>query len=117
MLGGDTRVRTTCQLIRLDQLSGTGPAGPQGEQGETGPQGATGPTGPAGATGATGPTGATGADGEDGTVDTSHFYNKTHVVLLMMNTPSIGIYPGAGVNVWGNQQGLMSNLVGLNGIW
>ena len=39
VLGGDTRVRTNGQLIRLDQLSGsTGPAGPQGEQGETGPR-------------------------------------------------------------------------------
>ena len=44
------------------------------------------------------------------------FYNKTQVVLLMMNTPSIGIYPGAGVNVWDNQQDLMRNLIGLNGI-
>ena len=34
----------------------------------------------------------------------------------MMNTPSIGIYPGAGVNVWDNQQDLMRNLVGQNGI-
>ena len=34
----------------------------------------------------------------------------------MMNTPSIGIYPGAGVDVWDNQQYLMRNLVGLNGI-
>ena len=34
----------------------------------------------------------------------------------MMNTPSIGIYPGAGVNVWDIQQDLMRNLVGLNGI-
>ena len=132
VLGGDTRVRTHGQLIRLDQLSGTGPAGPQGEQGETGPQGATGAQGAQGAQGATGATGAQGAtgpagaqgatgpageDGADGTVDTSNFYNKTQVdFLLMMNTPSIGIYPGAGVNVWDNQQDLMRNLVGLNGI-
>ena len=67
VLGGDTRVRTHGQLIRLDQLSGTGPQGEQGEQGETGP---------AGATGAQGPQGATGAGGEDGTVDTSTFYKK-----------------------------------------
>ena len=91
VLGGDTRVRTHGQLIRLDQLSGSGPAGPQGEQGETGPQGATGAqgaqgaTGPAGAQGATGPAGAQGAtgpageDGADGIVDTSDFYNKQEV--------------------------------------
>ena len=33
MLGGDTRVRSNGQLIRLDQLSGSGPVGPQGETG------------------------------------------------------------------------------------
>ena len=93
VLGGDTRVRTNGQLIRLDQLSGTGPAGPQGEQGETGPQGATGAQGAQGAQGATGATGAQGAtgpageDGADGTVDTSNFYNKTQVFLLMMHLP------------------------------
>ena len=46
VLGGDTRVRTNGQLIRLDQLSGSGPqgeTGPAGPTGETGPQGATGP--------------------------------------------------------------------------
>ena len=129
VLGGDTRVRTNGQLIRLDQLSGTGPAGPQGEQGPqgiqgvagaTGPTGATGPQGATGAQGADGATGAqgpTGEDGTDGTVDTPNFYNKTQVdFLLMMNTPSIGIYPGAGVNVWDNQQDLMRNLIGQNGV-
>ena len=38
VLGGDTRVRTNGQLIRLDQLSGSGPARPQGEQGEQAPR-------------------------------------------------------------------------------
>ena len=141
MLGGDTFVRSNGQLIRLDQLSGTGPAGPQGEQGETGPQGATGATGaqgaqgaqgatgaqgpqgaqgahgPQGATGAQGPQGPVGADGEDGTVDTSNFYNKTQVdFLMMMHTPSIGIYPGAGISPWDYAQDLMRGLVGQNGI-
>ena len=51
VLGGDTSVRTNGQLIRLDQLRGTGPAGPQGEQGETGPQGASGAQGAQGAQG------------------------------------------------------------------
>ena len=88
---GSTRVRSNGQLIRLDQLCGTGPAGPQGEQGDTGPQGATGAQGAQGAQGATGATGAQGAtgpagaqgatgpageDGADGIVDTSNFYNK-----------------------------------------
>ena len=85
VLGGDTRVRTNGQLIRLDQLSGTGPAGPQGEQGPQGIQGPAGATGQTGATGPQGPTGATGAtgaageDGADGTVDVSNYYNKQQV--------------------------------------
>ena len=66
VLGRDTRVRTNGQLIRLDQLSGTGPAGPRGEQGETGPQGATGAQGAQCAQGATGATGAQGATGPAG---------------------------------------------------
>ena len=126
VLGGDTRVRTNGQLIRLDQLSGSGPAGPQGPAGATGPQGAqgaqgaTGAQGAQGATGAQGPAGATGPageDGADGAVDTSILHNKQQVdVLLMMNTPSIGIYPGAGVNVWDNQQDRMRKLVGQHGV-
>ena len=78
VLGGDTRVRANGQLIRLDQLSGSGPAGPQGE---TGPQGATGPQGPQGATGAIGATGATGPAGPQGEAgedaDATQFYTKT----------------------------------------
>ena len=87
VLGGDTRVRTNGQLIRLDQLSGSGPQGEQGPAGATGPQGAQGAQGPQGAQGATGPAGAqgatgpTGEDGADGTVDTSNFYNKAQVVF------------------------------------
>ena len=61
VLGGDTSVRSNGQLIRLDQLSGTGPAGPQGEQGPQGIQG------------------EPGRDGADGTVDTTIFYNKAQV--------------------------------------
>ena len=82
VLGGDTRVRTNGQLIRLDQLSGTGPAGPQGEQGETGPQGATGAQGAQGAqgaTGATGATGPTGPQGDAGVVDANNYYNRGQI--------------------------------------
>ena len=58
-----------------------------------------------------------GEDGQDGTVDTSNFYNKAQVdFLLMMNTPSIGTYPGLGIRVWDDQQDLMRNLVGQNGV-
>ena len=34
----------------------------------------------------------------------------------MMNTPSIGTYPGQGIRVWDDQTDLMRNLVGQNGI-
>ena len=87
VLGGDTRVRTNGQLIRLDQLSGSGPAGPQGEQGPQGiqgPQGAQGAQGAQGPQGVAGPQGAAGPQGEDGadgTVDTTNFFNKTQVVF------------------------------------
>ena len=35
----------------------------------------------------------------------------------MMKTLSIGIYPGAGVNVWGNGQYLVRDMIGQNGIF
>ena len=96
VLGGDTRVRTNGQLIRLEDLASTpGPPGLQGEKGDQGIQG------------------EPGQDGADGTVDTTKFYNKAQVdFLLATNTPSIGVSPGAGVNVWDNGQDLMRNLVG-----
>ena len=96
VLGGDTRVRTNGQLIRLEDLASTpGPPGLQGEKGDQGIQG------------------EPGQDGADGTVDTTNFYNKAQVdFLLATNTPSIGVYPGAGIRVWDDQQDLMRNLVG-----
>ena len=100
VLGGDTRVRTNGQLIRLEDLASTpGPPGLQGEKGDQGIQG------------------EPGQDGADGTVDTTNYYNKAQVdFLLATHTPSIGVYPGAGVNAWDNGQDLMRNLVGQNGI-
>ena len=97
VLGGDTRVRTNGQLIRLEDLASTpGPPCLQGEKGDQGIQ---------------------GEPGADGTVDTTNFYNKAQVAfLLLMNTPSIGTYPGEGIRVWDDQQDLMRNLVGQNGI-
>ena len=71
VLGGDTRVRTNGQLIRLDQLSGSGPAGPQGEQGPQGIQG------------------EPGQDGADGTVDVSNYYNKAQVDFFIVDEYSI----------------------------
>ena len=62
VLGGDTRVRTNGQLIRLEDLASTpGPPGLQGEKGDQGIQG------------------EPGQDGADGTVDTTNFFNKAQV--------------------------------------
>ena len=59
VLGGDTRVRTNGQLIRLEDLASTpGPLGLQGEKGDQGIQ---------------------GEPGADGTVDTTNFYNTAQV--------------------------------------
>ena len=69
-LAGTTRVRTPSGLVRLDELSGSGPAGP------TGPTGPVGSVGPAGPTGPIGPTGPTGPQGDAGVVDTSNYYSK-----------------------------------------
>ena len=87
VLGGDTRVRTHGQLIRLDQLSGSGPAGPQGEQGPQGIQGPAGATGQIGATGPVGPTGPTGPQGDAGVVDTSNYYNRGQIDFMFATTP------------------------------
>ena len=69
VLSGNTRVRTPNGLVRLDELSGSGPQGPEGPQG---PQ------------------------GEPGVVDTTNFYNKGTVdFLLAANRPSNGLSDGA----------------------
>ena len=83
-LAGTTRVRTPNGLVRLDELSGSGPAGPAGPTGPTGPTGSTGPTGP---TGPVGPTGPTGPQGDAGVVDTSNYYSKPHIDFMFATTP------------------------------
>ena len=102
VLGGDTRVRTNGQLIRLDQLSTTGPAGPQG------PIGATGATGPAG------PAGEDGADGQDGTsINVSNYYNKQQVNFVFATTPPTiysALTPGA--KVWDDTTNLTRAIKG-----
>ena len=110
-LPGGTRVRTRRQgLVRLDELSGSGPAGPPGE---------TGPAGAAGADGAQGPTGATGpagADGED--ADTSQFYTKPQIDFMFATTPpSILSHTTPGAQVWDNTNNLMRTIIkGQDGI-
>ena len=84
ILDGSTRVRVNTDLVRLDELSGSGPEGPSGPIGPQGPP---------------------GQDGQDGTVGATNFYNKAQVdFLLATNTPNIGTYPGAGVRVWDDPQ-------------
>ena len=124
VLGGDTFVRSSDQFIRLDQLSGSGPAGPQGEQGPQGIQGvagaigAIGPQGPSGATGATGPAGPAGEDGQDGTsIDVSNYYNKQQVIFLFATTPpSILSHTTPGAQVWDDTNNLMRTIKGQHGI-
>ena len=83
-LSGATRVRVNGTLVRLDELSGSGP---QGEPGPQGPAGATGPQGPTGATGAQGPTGATGPQGPTGEdADTTQFYTKPQIDFMFATT-------------------------------
>ena len=83
-LSGSTRVRVNGTLVRLDELSGSGP---QGEPGPQGPAGATGPQGPTGATGAQGPTGATGPQGPAGEdADMTQFYTKPQIEFMFATT-------------------------------
>ena len=99
ILDGSARVRTDNGLVRLDQLSGSGPQGPPGPEG---------PTGPAGV---------------DGTVDTSQFYNKSEVFnktevdfKLLLKQSLLTTHPGNGSRVWDNTNGMVRNLIGRNGI-
>ena len=62
VLSGNTRVRTPNGLVRLDELSGSGPAGEQG------------PAGPA------------GPPGETGTVATSLYYNNLQVDFAIISS-------------------------------
>ena len=117
-LEGSTRVRTPNGLVRLDQLSGSGPqgpagpAGPAGEDGDAGPQGPTGPVGPQGETGATGPQGPAGED-----ADTTQFYTKPQINFLFATTPpSILSHTTPGAQVWDNDNNLMRTIKGQDGI-
>ena len=93
ILDGSARVRTDNGLVRLDQLSGSGPQGPPGPEGPTGP------------------------DGVDGTVDTSQFYNKSEVDFkLLLKQSLLSTHPGNGARVWDGTHGMVRNLIGRNGI-
>ena len=111
-LPGNTRVRVNGALVRLDQLSGSGPPGPQGA---TGPQGVQGPTG---ATGAQGPAGATGPQGPAGEdADTTQFYTKPQIDFMFATTPpSVLSHTTPGAQVWDNGNNLMRTIKGQDGI-
>ena len=116
-LPGNTRVRANGSLVRLDELSGSGPQGPAGPQGEQGSQGFQGPTGQTGATGPVGPTGPTGLQGDAGVVDTSNYYNKGQINFMFATTPpSILSHTTPGAKVWDNNNNLMRTIEGQDGI-
>ena len=73
---GNARVRTSASgLVKLEDLSGSGPAGPQGQTGQAGPQG------PAGPQGATGPQGIQGIQGEQGQGEAGEDRNSNDIGL------------------------------------
>ena len=80
-----TRLRTQNGLVRLDQLSGSGPQGPAGPSG---------PAGPA------------------GTVYTSQFYTKAQAdVLLASKNHLISSTAGSGTEVWDSANNMIRRLV------
>ena len=89
VIPGNTRVMThNSGLVRLDQLSGSGPQGPAGE---------------------------TGAQGPPGTVDTSQYYNKaTMNIMLGFKEDNIVTTPGVGTGLVSN--GMLRKLVGGTGV-
>ena len=84
VLSGNTRVRTPDGLVRLDELSGSGPAGPPGEQ---------------------------GPPGETGTVDTSLYYNKLQVDFAIISSkPSASLSDGA--QTFDSSSNIIRNILG-----
>ena len=86
VLPGNTRVRTPSGLVRLDQLSGSGPQGPPGEKGDPGEP-----------------------------VDTSLFYTKLQTdFALAANRPSAGLSDGA--QTYDSSSNVIRNILGTGGI-
>ena len=91
VLPGNTRVRTPSGLVRLDQLSGSGPQGPQGPPGEK------------------------GDTGDTGTVDSSNYYNKMQVDFAIISSkPSAGLSDGA--QTYDASSNVIRNILGTGGI-
>ena len=91
IISGNTRVRTPSGLVRLDQLSGSGPQGPQGPPGEK------------------------GDTGDTGTVDTNNYYNKLQVDFAILSSkPTSSLSTGA--KVYDSATNTIRNIVGQNGL-
>ena len=91
-LPGNTRVRTSSSgLVRLDELSASGPQGEQGPLGEKGDQ------------------------GDPGTIDTIDCYSRPQTdFALMANRPSASL--SNGVKVYDSNTNEIRNLLGIGGI-
>ncbi len=90
VLDGNARVRTPSGLVKLQDLSGSGPQGPAG---------------PA------------GAQGPPGVVDYSNVYTKAEVngaLALKENLLQTGTHPGA--KIWDSTLRQLRNVLGQNGI-
>ena len=89
VLPGNTRVRTQSGLVRLDQLSGSGPQGPASPKGDQ------------------------GDPGEDGVVDTSQFYTKNQVNFqLVLKQNALGTHVSTGARIWDQESQLLRNIMG-----
>ena len=94
ILDGSTRVRTDSGLVRLSELSGSGPQGEQGVQGEQGPP---------------------GEKGDDGTVDTSNYYTIMQTnFALADNRSSASLSDGA--RTYDSNTHVIRNMLGTGGI-
>ena len=91
ILDGSTRVRTDSGLVRLSELSGSGPEGPAG------------------------PPGPKGDQGDPGVVDTSNYYTIAQTdVALATNRPSASLSDGA--RTYDSNTNVIRNILGTGGI-
>ena len=97
VIDGSTFVRTDSGLVRLSELSGSGPQGEQGVQGEQWPPG------------------DKGDQGDPGVVNLDNVYTRAQVELaLMANKPTSDMSTGA--KVYDSTTNTIRNIVGQNGL-
>ena len=95
IIDGSTFVRTDSGLVRLSELSGSGPQGEQCVQGEQGPPGE--------------------KKGDDGTVYTRHYYTIVQTKFaLAANRPSVSLSGGA--QTYDSNANVIRNILGTGGI-